>query len=76
MPSNSIILLSINRYERKKNLELAIEALAELQKYLTEEEYKKVYLIMAGGYDKRVEENVEYYLELIGLVDELIMRSA
>ncbi|PBC27493.1 alpha-1,3/1,6-mannosyltransferase ALG2 [Apis cerana] len=71
LPSDSIILLSINRYERKKNLELAIEALAELQKYLTEEEYKKVYLIMAGGYDKRVEENVEYYLELIGLVDEL-----
>lgn len=71
LPIDSIILLSINRYERKKNLGLAIEVLAELQKYLTEEQYKKVYLIMAGGYDKRVEENVEHYLELIGLADEL-----
>ncbi|XP_076756414.1 alpha-1,3/1,6-mannosyltransferase Alg2 [Xylocopa sonorina] len=71
LPPDSIILLSINRYERKKSLGLAIEALAELQKYLTEEKYKKVYLIMAGGYDKRVEENVEYYFELIGLADEL-----
>lgn len=71
LPSDSIILLSINRYERKKNLGLAIEALAELKKYLTDEEYKKVYLIMVGGYDKRVEENVEHYLELIGLADEL-----
>lgn len=71
LPVDSIILLSINRYERKKNLGLAIEVLAELQKYLTEEQYKKAYLIMAGGYDKRVEENVEHYLELIGLADEL-----
>ncbi|XP_076221473.1 alpha-1,3/1,6-mannosyltransferase Alg2 [Nomia melanderi] len=71
LPSDSVILLSINRYERKKNLGLAIEALAELKKYLSDEEYKNVYLIMAGGYDKRVEENVEYYLELIGLADEL-----
>lgn len=45
--------------------------MAELKKYLTDEEYKKVYLIMVGGYDKRVEENVEHYLELIGLADEL-----
>ena len=71
LPSDSTILLSINRYERKKNLGLAVEALAELKKYLTDEEYQKVYLIMAGGYDKRVEENVEHYLELIGLADEL-----
>ena len=71
LPSDSIVLLSINRYERKKNLGLAVEAIAELKKYLTDEEYQKVYLIMAGGYDKRVEENVEHYLELIGLADEL-----
>lgn len=71
LPDDSIILLSINRYERKKNLSLAIKALAELEKFLTAEVYKKVYLIMAGGYDKRVEENVEHHLELIGLADEL-----
>lgn len=71
LPDDSVILLSINRYERKKKLSLAIEALAELEKLLTKEVYKRVYLIMAGGYDKRVEENVEYHLELIGLADEL-----
>lgn len=71
LPVDSIVLLSINRYERKKNLGLAIEALAALEKYLTGDDYKRVYLIMCGGYDKRVEENVEHYLELIGLSDEL-----
>ncbi|XP_032663182.1 alpha-1,3/1,6-mannosyltransferase ALG2 [Odontomachus brunneus] len=71
LPDDSIILLSINRYERKKNLSLALEALAELENLLTREIYKRVYLIIAGGYDKRVEENVEYHLELIGLADEL-----
>jgi len=71
LPEDSIVLLSINRYERKKNLSLAIEALAELEKLLTKEVYKRIYLIMAGGYDKRVEENVEHHLELIGLADEL-----
>ncbi|XP_011504160.1 PREDICTED: alpha-1,3/1,6-mannosyltransferase ALG2 [Ceratosolen solmsi marchali] len=69
--SDTCFLLSINRYERKKELSIAIKALADLKKYLSLEEYANVYLIMAGGYDKRVEENVEYYLELIGLADEL-----
>lgn len=71
LPDDSVVLLSINRYERKKNLSLAIEALAELENLLTKEVYKRVHLIVAGGYDKRVEENVEYHLELIGLADEL-----
>lgn len=71
LPANSIVLLSINRYERKKNLGLALETLAMLQKYLTGDDYKRVYLIMVGGYDKRVEENVEHYMELIGLSYEL-----
>lgn len=71
LPPNRVILLSINRYERKKHLGLAIEALSALQRYLSPEDYDRVYLIMAGGYDKRVEENVEHYLELIELADVL-----
>lgn len=71
LPNNSCVLLSINRYERKKNLSLCIKALAALKNVLSEEEHEKIYLIMAGGYDKRVEENVEHHLELIGLADEL-----
>lgn len=68
---DTCFILSINRYERKKELCTAIKALAGLKSFISKEEYQKVYLIMAGGYDKRVEENVEYYLELIGLADEM-----
>lgn len=71
LSKESVIFLSINRYERKKHLNLAIEALAELKTLLSDKEYEKVHLIMAGGYDKRVEENVEHYIELTGLADEL-----
>lgn len=71
IPEGSRILLSINRFERKKKLSSAIEALAELRNYLSPEEFERTHLILAGGYDKRVEENVEYFLELLSLADEL-----
>ncbi|XP_044010237.1 alpha-1,3/1,6-mannosyltransferase ALG2 [Aphidius gifuensis] len=71
LPHNSNILLSINRYERKKNLGLALYALAELKNLLSTDEWNKTLLIMAGGYDKRVEENVDHYMELCGMADEL-----
>lgn len=70
LPKNSFIVLSINRYERKKDLHLCIEAMSILQTLLRKD-FESIYLIMAGGYDKRVEENVEHYLELIGVADEL-----
>ena len=61
-----LTLVSINRFERKKNLRLAIEALAlarggggggggggaNLE------------LVLAGGWDARLAENVEYFAEL------------
>ncbi|KAG7199575.1 hypothetical protein KM043_014182 [Ampulex compressa] len=62
-------------YERKKNLNLAIKALPKLKLHLGVVRYSKVYLIMMGGYDKRVEENVEHYMELIELADELNVRD-
>lgn len=58
------LFLSINRYERKKNLTLALEALVKLRGRLTSQDWDKVHLIMAGGYDERVQENVEHYQEL------------
>ncbi|XP_068675796.1 alpha-1,3/1,6-mannosyltransferase ALG2-like isoform X2 [Montipora foliosa] len=63
-PSAKFVFLSINRYERKKNLKLALEALNWLKNLVTDEEWKGVHLIMAGGYDDRVVENKEHYLEL------------
>jgi len=64
-------LLSINRFERKKNLSLAVYALGVLlqkQDYESVRKGKTVCLILAGGYDPRLEENVEYMKELKRLV--------
>lgn len=56
--------LSINRYERKKNLKLAIESLGVLH---TKYGIKHAQLVMAGGYDNRVVENVQHFQELCDL---------
>ena len=70
-PSVKCVFLSINRYERKKNLSLAIEAFANALRQLGAEERSKLHLVMAGGYDERVTENKEYYLELRQLAQSL-----
>ncbi|XP_068830574.1 alpha-1,3/1,6-mannosyltransferase ALG2 [Capricornis sumatraensis] len=64
------IFLSINRYERKKNLTLALEALVKLRGRLTSQDWDKVHLIIAGGYDERVLENVQHYQELKKMVQQ------
>ncbi|KAF9511198.1 glycosyltransferase family 4 protein [Hydnum rufescens UP504] len=54
--------LSLNRFERKKDLELAIEAFAQFHISLSEEQKANfihpVRLVLAGGYDPRVLDNV------------------
>ncbi|KAI9485992.1 MAG: alpha-1,3/1,6-mannosyltransferase ALG2 [Benjaminiella poitrasii] len=59
-------IVSINRFERKKNVELALRAFALLNKdrLISEEDFSNYRLVLAGGYDKRVSENVEYLKEL------------
>lgn len=47
-PTAKFVFLSINRYERKKNLTLALEALDWLRNVISEKEWKDVHLIMAG----------------------------
>ncbi|XP_006887031.1 PREDICTED: alpha-1,3/1,6-mannosyltransferase ALG2 [Elephantulus edwardii] len=64
----NVLFLSINRYERKKNLPLALEALVELRGRVTAQDWDRVHLVMAGGYDERVLENVEHYQELKSMV--------
>ena len=44
------------KYERKKNINLALKSFA---KYLEKDSSKNVYLVIAGGYDSRLMENVE-----------------
>jgi len=66
------IFLSINRYERKKNLFLAILSFGKL---LENHPTSNVHLVMAGGYDERVKENVEHHRELTDLVKKLGLES-
>ena len=73
--SSSIVLLSINRFERKKNLALAIEAMGELVSRLPSALADNVHLVMAGGYDERVEENVEHFKELRAAVGDLSLEG-
>ncbi|KAL3252861.1 hypothetical protein MRX96_054768 [Rhipicephalus microplus] len=59
------LFLSLNRFERKKNLALALHAV-ELACRET-----PVHLIMAGGYDPECRENVEHWDELVSLAEHL-----
>ncbi|XP_042884319.1 alpha-1,3/1,6-mannosyltransferase ALG2-like [Penaeus japonicus] len=85
LPSDPIIFLSLNRFERKKNLPLALEALKVLLEGDTEGQKdqegddlpplseitpldpdvsSRILLVVAGGYDHRVQENVQHLQEL------------
>ncbi|KAK6132476.1 hypothetical protein DH2020_033776 [Rehmannia glutinosa] len=71
--ATKLSFLSINRFERKKNIELAISAFAML--YTSQEDFLKgdnkneLSLIVAGGFDRRLRENVEYLEELKALAE-------
>ncbi|CRG83857.1 alpha-1,3/alpha-1,6-mannosyltransferase [Talaromyces islandicus] len=54
------ILLSINRFEKKKGIDLAIRA----YNGLSTQDRTGTRLVIAGGYDNRVQENVQYHKEL------------
>jgi alpha-1,3/alpha-1,6-mannosyltransferase len=79
------LILSINRFERKKDVGLAIKAFAAIPeqkrknarlviaglctKYLSNLDIKLI--ISPGGYDSRIVENVEYHTELQDLATSL-----
>lgn len=69
---NKKVMLSINRFEKKKDVALAIKAFAGL----TLEERKNTRLVIAGGYDPRVAENLSTYTELCELADSLELKHA
>ncbi|KAL9000088.1 MAG: hypothetical protein Q9169_001163 [Polycauliona sp. 2 TL-2023] len=66
------MILSINRFERKKNIALAIHAFHGLKS----SDREGVRLVLAGGYDPRVEENVRYHEELVKIAENLGLRCA
>ncbi|KAF8808024.1 glycosyltransferase family 4 protein [Phlegmacium glaucopus] len=53
-------LLSLNRFEGKKNAMLAMKAFALIKK-----EHSNLRLVLAGGYDPRLEDNVETLCQLV-----------
>jgi len=68
--------LSINRFERKKNVRLALESFAALRDMMEATRSgsfveKQVKLVLAGGCDSRVAENVEYHRELCQYATDL-----
>lgn len=58
-------LLSLNRFEMKKNAALAIEAFAILRK--KNPKTSDVRLVLAGGYDPRLEDNIRTLKSLVEL---------
>ncbi|EON60881.1 hypothetical protein W97_00091 [Coniosporium apollinis CBS 100218] len=70
--SGTKVLLSINRFERKKDVGLAIRAFAGL----SEGEREGTRLVIAGGYDQRVHENSSYHTELCTLAESLGLKVA
>jgi alpha-1,3/alpha-1,6-mannosyltransferase len=69
---NKKVLLSINRFEKKKDVALAIKAYAGLSL----EERENARLVIAGGYDERVAENTTTYAELCELADSMQLKHA
>jgi alpha-1,3/alpha-1,6-mannosyltransferase len=59
-----VAFVSLNRYERKKNIQLAIDALHHFNCSSSSGTSKSIALIIAGGYDLSVAENEEYLAEL------------
>ncbi|XP_024522119.1 alpha-1,3/1,6-mannosyltransferase ALG2-like isoform X1 [Selaginella moellendorffii] len=68
LPAETPFFLSINRFERKKNVSLAVSAFDIV---LSQIENTQVKLVLAGGFDRRVTENCEVLDDLQDLARKL-----
>jgi len=80
--ADELLLLSLNRFDPRKNLPLAVEAFAHLRRLLPGETFARLRLIVAGGYDARMPENVSTFNKIqdlsrrLGLNDHVhLLRS-
>jgi len=64
-------IVSLNRYERKKNIDILLHAYAILLQKIEDKEMLPK-LIIAGGYDPRNTENVEYFAQLQTLAHQTL----
>ncbi|KAN0061809.1 Alpha-1,3-mannosyltransferase-like protein [Thecaphora frezii] len=70
--TDRLMLFSINRFEAKKNVALALESFAVAQKqYAADGKPGRLRLVLAGGYDRRVRDNIETLNELQKQASEL-----
>ncbi|KAL0487314.1 alpha-1,3/alpha-1,6-mannosyltransferase [Acrasis kona] len=66
--SKKIGIVSINRFERKKGIDLAVKSFDIVKKKTNRND---LVLVLAGGYDPNLEENVLHFAELQDLVKKL-----
>lgn len=67
--AKSEYFLSVNRFEKSKNIELAIKSFKKFQTKSSSS--SKIKLIIAGGYDPQMDENKNYLLQLESLSADL-----
>ncbi|TFK22668.1 alpha-1,3-mannosyltransferase ALG2 [Coprinopsis marcescibilis] len=68
-------LISLNRFEGKKNIILALESFARLKKS-SESRLQNLRLVLAGGYDDRLEDNKQVIAKLQDLSKALSLQFA
>jgi alpha-1,3/alpha-1,6-mannosyltransferase len=69
------MILCLSRYDPRKNLGLAIEALAALRVRLPSSAFARVRLVVAGGYDPRLREQRETVRALEAITRRLDLRD-
>ncbi|EQC29361.1 hypothetical protein SDRG_12825 [Saprolegnia diclina VS20] len=62
--AHKCLFVSLNRFERKKNIALALDALVALRTRIEANVFASVHLVIAGGYDPLNVENAEHLREL------------
>jgi alpha-1,3/alpha-1,6-mannosyltransferase len=65
--AEKITILSIGRFERGKNAQLAIESIAALRAHLPPQVFDRIQLVVAGGFDERLTECRETLADLQAL---------
>ena len=78
--SRPLLLLSLNRFDPRKNPGLALESLAQLERLIPREVFAGVSLVLAGGYDESLPEqrhllhNLQEMALTLGLQDRVVFR--
>ncbi|KAJ2782503.1 Alpha-1,3-mannosyltransferase-like protein [Coemansia interrupta] len=68
-------VVSINRFERRKHVHLAVEAMAAILQDSSSGEKDRACLVVAGGWDAEVAENAECLRDLVRLAKSLGLRT-